>query len=31
MELIDDIVEHDIYKVIPGHGSLIFQKPRYPS
>ena len=31
MELIDDIVEPDIYRVISGQESLIFQKPRYPS
>ncbi len=30
METIDDLVEHDIARVIPGHESLVFQKNRYP-
>jgi len=30
IELVDEIVEHDIYKVIPGHDPLVFQKKRYP-
>lgn len=29
-ELIDEIVKGDIYKVIPGHESLVFNKERYP-
>ncbi len=30
MELIDDIVDHDIGRVLPGHDNLVFQKARYP-
>ena len=29
-ELVDEIVGHDLSKVIPGHDPLIFQKKRYP-
>ncbi len=29
-EVIDEIVGHDIYKVIPGHEPLVFKKERYP-
>jgi len=29
-ELIDEIVGGDIYKVIPGHEPLVFNKKRYP-
>ncbi len=29
-EIIDEIVRHDIYKVIPGHEPLVFKKERYP-
>jgi glyoxylase-like metal-dependent hydrolase (beta-lactamase superfamily II) len=29
-ELIDEIVGHDIYRVIPGHDSEVFEKKRYP-
>jgi len=29
-ELIDEIVKHDIYKVIPGHDAAVLQKERYP-
>ena len=29
-ELIDDIVGHDFYKVIPGHDPLVLKKERYP-
>jgi glyoxylase-like metal-dependent hydrolase (beta-lactamase superfamily II) len=29
-ELIDEIVRHDVYKVIPGHEPLVFKKERYP-
>jgi len=29
-ELIDEIVKGDIYKVIPGHEPLVFNKKRYP-
>ena len=30
MELIDDIVGHDLDRVLPGHENLVFRKPRYP-
>jgi hypothetical protein len=30
MELIDDIIDHDINRVLPGHDNLVFQKARYP-
>jgi glyoxylase-like metal-dependent hydrolase (beta-lactamase superfamily II) len=29
-ELIDEIVEHDFLRVIPGHDPLVFEKERYP-
>jgi N-acyl homoserine lactone hydrolase len=29
-ELIDEIVEHDFSRVIPGHDPLVFQKDKYP-
>lgn len=29
-ELIDEIVRHDLSRVIPGHEPLVFQKERYP-
>jgi hypothetical protein len=29
-ELIDEIVQGDVYKVIPGHEPLVFKKERYP-
>jgi len=29
-EVIDEIVEHDFLRVIPGHDPVVFQKARYP-
>lgn len=29
-EIIDEIVEHDFLRVIPGHDPLVFQKDKYP-
>ncbi len=29
-ELIDEIIKHDISRVIPGHEPLVFEKERYP-
>lgn len=29
-ELIDEIVDHDLSRVIPGHDPLVFQRERYP-
>lgn len=29
-ELIDEIIKGDIYKVIPGHESMVFNEKRYP-
>ena len=30
IELVDEIVNHDIHRVIPSHEALVFQKKRYP-